>query len=380
MHGGLFYAIAFMSEPSNISNTNELAVNLSASAPDELIERTSLTIVRVNNGPNTFRGSVVLAGVLIGLPLIGLIICLVVSFGIFYERMPSAASFVAVPIVLLIIWLLIVWFRSRNLKRAHIIADAVERISKNGCASIVQELAQSPLFSSGEKLWASYLATALVETGRMGETIVGYFKKEPAKVTPLLHYFEPRLLDESDEAFDAMAVAVENEGTPSDVSAADSPARRKDKLILRRIGRRLKSQGSWFFALYGSLQLIDGLVESIRSKTVTWRLGIWSVVVFIFVLRMCIGMSEGSQALLIPGGLLWRRIGSSKAPVKLHVFDRRNAVLCAMEMKKGLYQVYVADATESLTMNSTKREIEMLLRAWMSPLAPPRVEELSDFA
>ena len=85
------------------------------------------------------------------------------------------------------------------------------------------------------------------------------------------------------------------------------------------------------------------------------------------------------QFLLVPGGLVVRKT-VRKAPSEwnVHVHARISSVLLVHHKAKHSWLICVADAKARNTVLVTKAEVEMLLRAWLSPLMPPAVEQLSD--
>ena len=85
------------------------------------------------------------------------------------------------------------------------------------------------------------------------------------------------------------------------------------------------------------------------------------------------------QFLLVPGGLVVRK-PVRKAPGEwhLHVHARLSSVLLVHRKSKRLWLICVADAKAHHTALITEAEVDMLLRAWLSPLVPPLVEQLSD--
>jgi hypothetical protein len=53
-------------------------------------------------------------------------------------------------------------------------------------------------------------------------------------------------------------------------------------------------------------------------------------------------------------------------------------VLFAVRWYGQSRQVFVTDGVESARKFATRDEVDLLLRAWLSPLPPPPVERLSD--
>ena len=63
---------------------------------------------------------------------------------------------------------------------------------------------------------------------------------------------------------------------------------------------------------------------------------------------------------------------------RVHLFKRRSAILCAYQYQKHQWVVSAADAEAADTTLATDKEVDLLLRAWLSPVPPPAAEQLSD--
>lgn len=85
-----------------------------------------------------------------------------------------------------------------------------------------------------------------------------------------------------------------------------------------------------------------------------------------------------TQSLAVPGGMVVRESGFLRQSWRLHVYDRRSSVLTAARKADEQWFLCVADATKQLTFTLNRADVDFLLRAWLSPLHPPGVEQLSD--
>jgi hypothetical protein len=90
-----------------------------------------------------------------------------------------------------------------------------------------------------------------------------------------------------------------------------------------------------------------------------------------------------TEWLAVPGGLVVRRGARFRSQWDLHLFDRRKAVLLLIAPPAaGAYQrswlLIVADEHTCKSRFGAQAEVEGAARAWLSPLPPPSVAQLSD--
>jgi hypothetical protein len=81
---------------------------------------------------------------------------------------------------------------------------------------------------------------------------------------------------------------------------------------------------------------------------------------------------------VVPGGLLFRELARRSGTWNLHVFDRRKSVLIAHRGNFNRWTISVGDNDQRRQITVTQNEADLLLRAWLSPIPPPPVEQLSD--
>jgi hypothetical protein len=79
-----------------------------------------------------------------------------------------------------------------------------------------------------------------------------------------------------------------------------------------------------------------------------------------------------------PGGLLRRSAGGRKK-TDLRLFTRKSGLLAAYQRDGKSWFIGVADNSDSDSLTVTTSEMDILLRAWLSPLDPPAVESLVDY-
>ena len=83
--------------------------------------------------------------------------------------------------------------------------------------------------------------------------------------------------------------------------------------------------------------------------------------------------------LIVPGGLVHRRAGRLRSTWNLHVFDRRCSLLIAYHESADEWKVTVADELRQETLSANDEQVRCLLSAWLSPIAPPKAEQLADW-
>ncbi len=210
----------------------------------------------------------------------------------------------------------------------------------------------------------------------VGETVVAWFKQFIV-ATPARNHFEPRLLDEADEAFDDLdPISITELHKAREVTSS----RPTESLLPRRLRRNLGGRYAWIPFILLALSLLGtGIASYLQGRISMFFVLLLAVFAFICLVPTPSTSLRRGQWLLVPGGVLHRRAGLRNRNTLLHVFDRRRSVLIATEMRGGQFYVSVADAEQAEKTTVTKRELQALLRAWMSPLTPPRPEELSDF-
>lgn len=86
-----------------------------------------------------------------------------------------------------------------------------------------------------------------------------------------------------------------------------------------------------------------------------------------------------NQWFILPGGLLLRRAGWRRNRVRLQSFECSKCTLAACQLTRHAYSIAVSDGKTTQSLVATRRELEILLRAWLSPLEPPPLTRLSDF-
>lgn len=213
-------------------------------------------------------------------------------------------------------------------------------------------------------LAAPELARGLARAGLSGLTVrIG--PANPKPITPLGQPFEARLLSQRDQGFAELAAAADAmaaSGKQLPESPSDRRAARRRQVAF--VFSAMMITAFYFLALqqvwYGRFHVIA------LGASVGLALGAVGYVSNAFRVRW----------LIVPGGVLLRRL-RLRGPAALHVVSRRTGVLIAVGTGSS-WQVSVADAEACAVSGMTDKELEIVLRAWVSPLPPPAVETLSD--
>lgn len=188
----------------------------------------------------------------------------------------------------------------------------------------------------------------------------------------------PRILDENDPVF----IELENATNEvKSITTGHGKAPSSMPRFLRTIARNIEVRiGNWI----GLILLGNGLAIECRLLIKTGVFSAWMAVygiafVVLAILTLRAPSESNHQWLVVNGGLLSRRSRFGATQSRLHLFDRRKSLLCLYQRRKGAWIVCAADSETVDSAIITRREVDMLLRAWLSPLPPPDVSKLVDF-
>lgn len=227
------------------------------------------------------------------------------------------------------------------------------------------------------KYHAPLMVSSLVQRRHLGLTARACDEGKRQGVEPIDVPFEPIPLNEADASFAELRSGF----GPVGLSHEGATARQAYDADLHRTFRRnLRFAGGWLplvafvvLAIIIGYQLATG--ASINPAHVFW-------LVMVSLSLLGIGgrgaWKSTRQWLLVPGGVVAREPARRQAQWQLHVFDRRKSVLLVRQANRNLWAVRVDDAEAHESALLTQVEAHTLLRAWLSPLAPPPAEELSD--
>ena len=220
------------------------------------------------------------------------------------------------------------------------------------------------------------LARALIEADFAGTTLRIASPNELSPIEPIDYPFEAQPLNESQAPL------------LKEIPGANVPTARWHPPVSPGLRRCVAFVGGWVAAV--SLLLAGLLVLVLLGLLLTYGLGFPApplspislvLLAIILVLLMIWARSVGRrQWFVAPRALIVRRAGWLQSRWKLHLFERRHSVLCVLRQSKAVWRVVVGDARSTYARALTRAEAQFLLRTWLSPLPPPSLDRLSDFA
>ncbi|HKQ46522.1 MAG TPA: hypothetical protein VJZ71_00455 [Phycisphaerae bacterium] len=260
------------------------------------------------------------------------------------------------------------------------IANAIRQSTDESAETIVQGFLKREFASSTSYPTACLeFVKALASRGRIDETFLLLSKTPCPEIDPINESFEAKLLDESDGAFEELDAALSGNEKRIEETAERMRQSQGDTLSLRRIKRNMKMNGGrWLVGVY-LFTIFVQMIESWQQKRVTGLFLLQTTYLLLFLL-VPHGMTwwKPQQWWAVPGGLVHRWSGLFDRKSKVHLFNRRNSVLCVYEGWRHTWLLAVADQTQSAMRSATVSEVNFLLHAWLSPLHPPPVEKLVD--
>lgn len=223
---------------------------------------------------------------------------------------------------------------------------------------------------------------ALLSHGGAGLTI--RVDENTTSVRPFMQPFEARLLADGESDFEELAEAGDamvaplpaSVPTSTSAKAASSPAWAWSKLTVTAVvppvllAVMVVVPVILLWRQYGSWGRLFAAAPPKIAMVVSWMvvLVLWKFLV-----------ARRTQWLVVPCGIILRDV-PLYGGVKLRLLDRRTSLLMVVASDSSLLmpQVTVVNEHDAAARRVTDKELEMLLRAWLSPLAPPAVETLSD--
>lgn len=218
----------------------------------------------------------------------------------------------------------------------------------------------------------------MLRNGFTGHVYRLWKKAKPRPFEPLSVPFEPIQIDESNIGFrqlvecDALTASVTEDATTSHSS--------NEPILPPAVRRNIRLGGGYLLVAWLVVILGFGIIESISRRTPTFLLAMAAISLFTTVFVPARSNRDlGQQWLLLPGGLL-RRSARRKSAIQLDLFEAARCVMIAIQARDRNWTLHVSDGPNIGTLRVTPFELEGVLRAWCSPIPPPTVEQLSDFA
>lgn len=216
---------------------------------------------------------------------------------------------------------------------------------------------------------------ALLAAGRLNNAIRIASKPSEEAVKPFRLIFEPQPLDESDPTF--LQLEALEATDPTSTETPRDAGFNSDATWLR-LKRNIALRGGWIMTGILLLYIVMHAWRSYRQGAVDIVLVLCSAFL-VFVLFGNVGAwSWRKQWLVVPGGLILRKVGLRDRRLRLFLFRPCDSVLALY--KRSRHQWILCIAREGLLERTivTKREADFVLRAWLSPLSAPPVEKLTD--
>lgn len=201
-------------------------------------------------------------------------------------------------------------------------------------------------------------ARNLAESGYRGLVIRCYLKDSPP-IRPFTVEFEPCPLSEVDVAFRGLALDTD-ELDDADERVSDT---------WRRVQRLWRTGAFWLIVPFGVFST-QAFRDAWRSQSVTAASLIW-LILFAFALSLFLGGTHSSRFWIAPGCLIRRMSLWATGRLGVDMFFPEQCVLITYPTRGKTVGWTIASRTDELEDTGTELEARTLLRAWLSPLAPP---------
>ena len=188
--------------------------------------------------------------------------------------------------------------------------------------------------------------------------------------------FEPIQLDEVDQAFFDLGESISPQSELTSGRASNHSA---DDQLMRRFRRFAKMPGLLIITIGLIIQFVGFSMLLLESGVIDWRFGLWGILVVMMGWIFFRGYGvDPTLWWLVPGGLIRRTPRKRSASSEVHLFHHECSVLLFRPQSKHLWTMIVSDAATFGTVLVSELEMDMALRAWLSPIPPPSVEKLVD--
>jgi hypothetical protein len=178
---------------------------------------------------------------------------------------------------------------------------------------------------------------------------------------PITTPFEPQLLDERDVTFRNVELIDVDHPEP----------------VPKLNWRKLMDRRRW--PPYAKLIWMLLIFEWVRRwMGASWEFAVYVFFVAGFSIVMRLRFLDRSHWLVVPGGLVIREAGVWGKGSELVLLTPKDTVLAVGESSPDRWQVCAARFGSSFKKEFTRREADLLIRVWCSPLSPPSIEQLSD--
>lgn len=318
------------------------------------------------------RGRHVLLGVLVGMFVVVPLIALGVNI---YLRLTRPLKILFAALIVAILIGLLVQYSRRRSRKVQVLLQTLPTMPPEQW--LLDALSARSRFSI-DVLLEPFLH-ALIESGRVGRTFRIAGDKHLKPVQPIDVYFEPRPLDETADTFADFVAAIDSPPDAPTSQSNEHPVARAERRTFNKLNIHVRKAGGWFGLILGSLFFLRQAMDWIRFGRVNFMLMFWLVIMIGWLLRLTgTSIRTPVQWFLVPGGIVSRALPRRAREWTVSLLDRRSSVLCVYRSTKHMWIATVADHAGCWFSPCTENEATLLLRAWLSPLEPPKLEQLSD--
>lgn len=220
------------------------------------------------------------------------------------------------------------------------------------------------------------LARALAQEGRSNETLRLCLSAHAREVSPLAVQFEPRFLDETDSAFVEIQQATSADDKPGDGSGDRSTNSQDGTLLLKRMWRNVNLKSGKLTLIVVFIFFARSVIAAIIQGAINFYLILWTVILFGKLLAPATGGFLEEKWFVVPRGVVLRLSADSDG-MKHYFFDRLKSQLAVYQLTAYKWKIIVADADRRFSTGATRKEVNFLLRAWLSSTEPLPKEQLT---
>jgi hypothetical protein len=199
------------------------------------------------------------------------------------------------------------------------------------------------------------LSKFLWQRGRFAEVVRIRRRSTDVPLDPLTEYFEPQVLREWDTTF----AQVESAGADVEPTVGHSPTPSR-----------------------AAISAIPGMVIALLFCEFMRRNKGWSPACYVIPLVILAFQfhlfRRRAEWFIVPGGIVFRETRPFRTEAHIGLLTPDQAILSIYERGKNRWHAQLAMSDGLISKKCTRREADLLIRAWCSPLSPPSIEQLSD--
>ncbi|MCH8146827.1 MAG: hypothetical protein IH987_02400 [Planctomycetes bacterium] len=336
----------------------------------------STHVIDVEPRKSLFGGIIVMFVTVLGMILIGVTL---VGIELWWPNHRVMSNVACVGMALLCLALFFLALRRHAYGRVRSLCHKYANRSTEELVRIIVGGFRGP----GMSVLATALADVLSQRREAGFVIRCCPRDERDAIEPVAFPFEPLVLDEADDATAAFRHALNSHDGHDSAGQTPADADEPESRFKREIRRRNKLAGisgsciAFFWVTFVLLAVGLIIIGQIFGA---------AIIVALLVISFFAGSSSSRVLsnrdcwLLVPGGLLVRRSGWRSGGVSVHRYERSRAVLVVLRSRGTVWLSAVSDGRSLHFTSVTKDEVNVLLRCWLSPLAPLPIDRYSDFA